>query len=187
MAHSFSSDTESPARYGFHATLKAPFRLKDGVSVDELRHFFREYTARTAGLTIPSLELCRLGRFFALVPGQPAPELTALAANVVKAFEPFRAALTQSDRARRNPDKLTDLQRDYLDTWGYPYVMDEFRFHMTLSGSVADAHADAIEPELQSRFAKHLGNPHQIATLALFVEPDAGGPFFVDSISRLGT
>lgn len=185
--HRFSSQVQSPARYGFHATLKAPFRLKDDASIDDLRLFFREFAARTSGLTIPSLVLQRIGRFFALVPAQRVPELDALAAKVVEAFEPFRAPLTPSDRARRNPDALTDRQREHLDTWGYPYVMDEFRFHMTLTGPVTGAQADEIETELQTRFASHLGNPHPIAALALFVEPEEGGPFFVDSYSRLGT
>ena len=38
---------------------------------------------------------------------------------------------------------LTDRQEALLTQWGYPYVMEEFRFHITLTGALDPAHLDA--------------------------------------------
>ena len=75
--------------------------------------------------------------FIAVVPAEPSAELERLAADCVSEFDAFRAPLTAEDRARRNPSMLTPRQREYLDRWGYPYVMEDFRFHMTLTGRLA--------------------------------------------------
>ena len=96
-----------------------------------------DFAARTPTFAIPELVLGQLGHFFALVPGAVYPTLQDFAARVVKTFEPFRAALSDADIARRKPEGLTEAQRANLLRWGYPYVMDEFRFHMTLTGPVA--------------------------------------------------
>src|SRR5262249_2220033 len=53
--------------------------------------------------------------------------------------------LTDADRARRNPARLTPRQRDYLERWGYPYVMEEFRFHMTLTGRLEANRASPLD------------------------------------------
>ena len=82
--------------------------------------------------------------FIAVIPAEPSAELELLAAEATKAFDPFRAPLSPEDRARRNPDKLTPRQRDYLDRWGYPYVMEEFRFHMTLTGRLPAERREAV-------------------------------------------
>jgi 2'-5' RNA ligase len=88
----FADATETPRRYGFHATLKPPFRLAEGaLEVDLL-----EAAARFAGQARPcfvnSLELRRIGAFLALTPAHPSPELNRLAAEVVEAFDRLRAA-----------------------------------------------------------------------------------------------
>jgi len=80
-----------------------------------------------------------------VVPDGPSPEVERLAADCTREFDSFRAPLTAADRARRNPSGLTPRQREYLDRWGYPYVMEEFRFHMTLTGRLA---AERREPAL---------------------------------------
>lgn len=173
--------TAEPRRYGFHATLKAPFELKDGVSLYELGDAFREFTAEMPRFAIPELVLGRIGAFFALVPGSECAPLQALGAECVRRFEPFRAPLSDADIARRKPEKLTPAQRDHLTRWGYPYVMEEFKFHMTLSGALEPALADAVEPLLKDRFAAFIGKPLTISGLALFVEPERGAPFTVHS------
>ncbi|MCX8995640.1 DUF1045 domain-containing protein [Rhizobiaceae bacterium BDR2-2] len=171
--------TAEPRRYGFHATLKAPFALADGASPAGLIDAMAAFAAETRIFDIPALSLGRIGAFFALVPGAPCPPLREFAADCVRRFEPFRAPLAEADIARRRPERLTPAQREHLAVWGYPYVMDEFRFHMTLSGPLEPALADAVEPVLKSRFAGFLGKPLPVSGLALFVEPERGAPFTV--------
>jgi len=168
-----------PARYGFHATVKAPFRLADGTDLAALDRALAEFAARHDAGRIARLALRRVDGFFALVPAGPEPILDDAVGQVVRRFDPFRAPPTENEIARRRPDALTERQRRYLQRWGYPYVFEEFRFHMTLTNRVADEAAAEVERRLAERFAAMLDQPLAIDALALFVEPQAGGPFTV--------
>jgi hypothetical protein len=87
-----------------------------------------------APVTIPSLEVRRLGGFIAVVPTEPSAALADLAAATVAALDPFRAPPSEAELARRRKARLSDRQEALLMKWGYPYVMEEFRFHLTLTG-----------------------------------------------------
>lgn len=170
-----------PSRYGFHATLKAPFALASSVTERDLLDVAADFAARMPAFTLPELVLGQLGQFFALVPGALYAPLQDFAAQVVKTFEPFRAALSEADIARRKPEGLTEAERANLLRWGYPYVFDEFRFHMTLTGRVAADQQAGIRDLLSDRFADHIGKPLAISGLAIFVEEARGAPFTVRS------
>lgn len=173
--------TEDPRRYGFHATLKAPFSLKDGCSEAELLAAVSAFCEDHTAFAIPSVVVGQIGPFFALVPADLCPPLQEFAAAVVEAFEPLRAPLSQADIARRNPDSLAERQRHNLLTWGYPHVFDEFRFHMTLTGPVPAERADLMAQLLENRFAPFTHRPLLIDSLAVFIEPERGAPFLVHS------
>lgn len=173
--------TAEPRRYGFHATLKPPFRLAEGLDIDGLRRRLAEFCRDRAPVLIPALRLERIGAFFALTPGEAVPALSALAADVVRQFEAFRAPPTEAEMARRKPERLTSRQREYLVAWGYPYVFDEFRFHMTLTGPVPELQREAMDAVLRARFAEFIGRPLLVDMICLFVEPEPPGDFLVDS------
>ena len=181
----FSALTAEPKRYGFHATLKAPFELREGLSEVALIDALDEFAAQKLSFEIPGLVLGRLGDFFALVPGAWNPELQLLANDCVSRLDSFRAPLSPADVARRDPDSLTQSQRQNLTDWGYPYVMDDFRFHMTLTGRVPAADQPVLRSAIESEFAAHIGQPLAIDRLALFVEPARGQPFTVRHIALL--
>ena len=178
--------TEEPRRYGFHATLKAPFELASSVTEKDLLEVAAQFAAKTPAFVLPELVLGQLGRFFALVPGDIYPALQSFAADVVRSFEPFRAALSEADIARRKPEQLDEAHRANLLRWGYPYVMDQFRFHMTLTGQVAPERQEATASVLRDIFADHIGRPLSISGLAVFVEETRGAPFTVHSWLPLG-
>lgn len=167
----------SPRRYGFHATLKAPFHLKDSDTMQDLVDAAEEFAAERSPVTIPKLSLGRLGPFFALVEDEPSEAVSGLAADVVTAFEPFRTPLSDDDLARRRSAGLTDRQDELLRDYGYPHVLDQFRFHMTLTGPVHHEDRDEVEAELKEHFAPHLGLPLEIDALSVFEEEPAGGDF----------
>lgn len=173
--------TADPRRYGFHATLKAPFHLADGRSEADLLDAMKAFIAKTSAFDISSVVVGQLGHFFALVPESLHAPLQEFAGTVVETFEPFRAPLSEADIARRKPDSLPPRQREYLVNWGYPYVFDDFRFHMTLTGPVPEAQAPVMASILKQRFADFIGRPLRIDGLALFVEPERGAPFLVHS------
>lgn len=174
--------TEEPARYGFHATLKAPFRLDDAFDESDLLSALMHFASLTAPVVIPRLELKALGSFFALVPSTVVPELNQLANDVVVSLDRFRASLRAHDIARRQPERLNEIQRHNLHRWGYPYVFDQFRFHMTLTGPVDESRRPHINRILDEFFAPVLDEPLEISNLALFMEQEPGAPFEIHSL-----
>lgn len=179
--------TAEPRRYGLHATLKPPFRLAQGKSAASLERALDAFAARTATVTAPALMLKRIGRFLALVPSAPAPSLAALAAAAVEAFDEFRAPADAAEIARREAAGLTAAQQQNLVRWGYPYVMEEFRFHVTLTGAIAAELAQRLAPLLAERFAPAMAEPLAIDELALFAEPAPGAPFRLLRRTRLAS
>jgi len=177
--------TVSARRYGFHGTLKPPFRLAEGRTPEDLDAAVARFAAGTAGAVVPQLSLARLGGFFALVPGAGAPELHALADAVVGGFDDFRAPATDAELARRNPASLTPRQRELLDRWGYPYVLDEFQFHLTLTDRVAEPRYPGVQRALSDWFAPLLGASLPVDALAVFTEAEPGAPFTLYAVHNL--
>ena len=180
-----ASITGPARRYGFHATLKAPFRLAEGVTEQDLVAAVESFAARTPAFEIPSLVVGTLEGFVALVPGGPTPDLNAYANSVVEAFEPFRAELTERDIERRNPDSLSSSELKYLLRWGYPHVFDNFRFHMTLTTRLDQAEIGRVAAAAEAYFAPALSGPVPVTALSVFVEPEHGAPFEIHSRVRL--
>lgn len=178
-AEAWQALTAEPRRYGFHATLKAPFHLAEGKTEADLVGAFAWFCASTAPVTIPTLTLRALGPFFALVPKDDSTAIDKLCATIVETFEPFRAPLSPEDVARRKPERLTERQRELLDRYGYPHVHEQFRFHMTLTGPVDISQQDAVSTILHDRFSGFLNRPLDVAHLALFAERERGAPFHV--------
>ncbi|OJF91326.1 DUF1045 domain-containing protein [Pararhizobium antarcticum] len=178
--------TADPRRYGFHGTLKAPFELAEGRTEAQLLQALDAFSADCAAFEIPEMTLGQLGPFFALVPQGECAALRAFADHLVLGFEPFRAPLCEADIARRKPDELTQSGRTNLMTWGYPYVFEEFRFHMTLTGKVPADRRAAMRAVLEDLFGAFIGQPLPVDTVALFVEPQRGAPFSVHSLLPLG-
>ena len=168
--------TADPRGYGFHATLKAPFELAADRSEAQLVAFAQAFAARQPPFTAP-LATASLGRFLALRLAVPSPGMQALHAACVRDFDPFRAPSSALDLARRRKASLTPEQDERLLAWGYPYVFDDFRFHMTLTGAVRDPDTAArLERALKAHFAD-LEGPHRFDSVALFKQDDRAAPF----------
>lgn len=145
----------APKKYGLHATLKAPFRLADGVTESDLLHAVDDFAARRDPVDPTPLALKRIGSFLALCPTVDQGPINALAAACVTELDPLRAPLTEAEIARRNPDKLSPRQRELLTQWGYPYVLDAFRFHVTVTGAIQSSEeAEALRSALERRISK---------------------------------
>ena len=112
--------TVDARRYGFHATLKAPFRLAEGRTPEELDAAVAGSRPTAPRVVIPRLSLARLGGFFALVPGAEATEPARARRRGGAGFDDFRAPATEAELARRNPASLTPRQRELLERLGLP-------------------------------------------------------------------
>lgn len=156
-------------RYGFHATLKPPFRLARGASLADLQRDLDAYCARLTPFPLPPLQVARLDDFMALAPQAPEARLEAIAAHCVRAFDRYRAPLTGAELAKRRGRPLSQRQEDYLMQWGYPYVLEEFRFHLSLSGVLGPAEAP--------QFAAPPEEPLVFDAISLMEEPAPGATF----------
>ena len=168
--------TDKPARYGFHATLVAPFELAPDRSetelIDRLATFCRDWSRFSVALKVD-----RLHDFIALVPTHPDARLDSLAQACVQDFDCFRAPMSQEDLARRDTPDLSDLERSLLKRWGYPHVLEAFRFHLSLTGPLSDAAIARLESKLIFLFADLLREPIGMGGLSLVKQPNRESPF----------
>ena len=171
--------TRSARKYGFHATLKAPFRLAEGQDEEDLRNACAQFALDHASTDIAELIAKSIGSFSALVPARQSDALRDLAAEAVTYFEPFRAPLTDTEMERRLSSPLTNPQKDLLTRWGYPYVFDEFRFHLTLGGGVSATEHANLGGVIEKHFVSHIGRPLDIDRIALFRQDHADAPFHI--------
>jgi putative phosphonate metabolism protein len=160
--------TMTPRKYGFHGTLKSPFRLRGGRTVAELEQATEDLAQGTAPAVCEGLDVRALGRFLALTPRGDTAALQRVAAACVRELDGFRAAANTAELARRRTRALSARQDALLVQWGYPYVMEEFKFHLTLSGRVP-------KEDLPAWF--------DIVQRAL---PDLPEPFVLDQIALCG-
>jgi len=171
--------TTDPRKYGFHGTLKAPMALASGKTEAELMTACGAFAGKARAIPTIRPVVDAISGFIAVIPAEPVDALRDLAADCVRDFDPFRPALTAEDRARRKPEKLTGRQRDYLDRWGYPYVMEEFRFHMTLTGRLDADRRGPILEMLRGRFAALKLDTLAIDRIALFRRDDSKARFSI--------
>lgn len=162
--------------YGFHATLKPPFHMAEGA---HLRDLCVEAAAFAAGRTAfeAMFGLAELHGFLAARPVRPSSAIAALADDCVRRFDRFRAPARPAERAKRLALPLNDRQRTYVDAWGYPYVFEEFRFHMTLTCRLDDEERARYRAILDGLSAPALRAPVAVRSLCLFEQPEAGAPF----------
>lgn len=191
--HGFSPDgidaqtwrrmTMRPRAYGFHGTLKAPFRLAEGRDRDGLIHELLEFAAARDTFDLGPLAITSLADhgghgFAALTQTLPSPMLADLEIDTVRRFDHFRAPLNEEERAKRKPERLTPRQQQALDLYGYPHVGPDYRFHMTLSGEIAEVFD--IADKLADAMANDIGTASlRVDALVLFEQPASGQNFRV--------
>lgn len=167
--------TAVPRRYGFHATLKAPFRLHVGCAPVELTHRVRGLARALGPVDLGPLAPRPLAGFASLQPVAAPPALGELAAACVLQLDDLRAPLSEEEMARRGTAALDERAQYLLRHFGYPYVLDRFRFHFTLSG--------AVEADLAQRLCEAIAEPVRrlndeaplvLDRLCLFAEPAPG-------------
>lgn len=160
--------TATPRKYGFHGTLKPPFHMAEGKDLTGLREAMEIFAAHHAPACCAGLELTTLGGFLALTPHGEARALAALAGACVTELDSFRAPPSAAEIARRRAADLSPAEDANLLAWGYPYVLESFRFHLTLSGK--------LNPEELAKWRGHLAR-----TL-----PPLPAPFCIDALTLVG-
>lgn len=172
--------TAAPARHGFHATIKPPFRLASGESRAGLMRALEELAATRQPLYLPRLEFRMLRGFLALVPSADDARLRAFAARCVTELDRFRAPPSLEEARRWTASELTERQRELAQSWGYPYVLEQYTPHFTLTAPLSafdEALVARVTEHAFVQFAPVLEALRRVDAVALFEEPAAGAPF----------
>lgn len=165
-----------PRRYGFHATLKAPMRLAEGVDFEKLCQQVDILSQKRAPVSLGFLKISQLSDFLALVPERNKVQgLNKLAWKCVRFLDPLRAPMTHKQIARRK--NLKHLERENFDQWGYPYVGNQFRFHMTLTNGLTKPELLKARSQLDDCIGNSLIEPVTIDSLSIFGDPGGDGQF----------
>jgi hypothetical protein len=171
--------TREPAAYGFHATLKPPFRLSTASTWDTLQEAVATLAAGIAPFALPAFAVADLAGFLALRETSPSPALQAVADLTVAALDPFRVPADAAELQKRRGTGLPRAEEAMLLRWGYPHVFGTWRFHMTLTRRLnAEEHA-RIAPLAEAHFAAALAQPRRAESLALFTQRGPGKPFLL--------
>ena len=176
-----------PRLYGFHGTLKPPIALAEGATERDFVDAVGSFAASQCRIDVPSLALAELEDFLALVPGERCAALQDFSDRCVVEFDEFRRPAGEAELARRRAAGLSQRQENLLLRWGYPYVLEQGRFHLTLTGRVKEARERAvILDELRRRFMAFVDRPLAVRDLCVFRQPAPGRPFTVLARFRLG-
>jgi hypothetical protein len=164
--------TERPRKYGFHGTLRSPFRAGEECTEAQLGKIVESVSAGREPIELKSLQLSRIGPFFALTAPAEWAALQDLADRTLEAIDPCRAPLTSAELKRRRAGTLSERQEELLVRWGYPYVKEQFRFHLTLTGPAASP--AQTETELRDRIAQPMETPLVVDSVSLLGEGEDG-------------
>jgi len=172
--------TSEARRYGFHATLKAPFNLLEGFQEADLIQMASAFAQVQPVISIRSMQIRMMGNFLALRPQGDEAEINALAMRCVSYFDLLRRAPDAAYLAKRRHAGLSARQEALLQQWGYPYTEEEYRFHLTLSDDLLNVDADAqyaLRKAAEQQFSRLLENaPLDIDALTIFREERPGAP-----------
>ncbi len=167
-----------PAHYGFHATLKAPFELSQLSNKSLLLEDVEALASNTRSISLHSLYPRALAGFMALtLKSDVNTSVSHLASHCVERLESHRATLSAADIARRQTGQLSDTQQHYLVKYGYPFVMSEFQFHMTLTDNLQDTTDTPYTLWLEELFKTRVPVTPELDRLAVFYQADRDTPF----------
>jgi len=179
--------TDEPAAYGLHATLKPPMRLAPGTRYEDFAQTVAELAEGLATFPLPPLAVQNLDGFLALREQEPSPDLQALADSAVATLDGFREQPEAAELARRRRHGLSEAEEAMLERWGYPYVFQLWRFHITLSRRLDEAEMAKVLPIAEAHFAEALTYERQVSSLAVFTQRAAGAPFLLAQRFPLGS
>ena len=169
--------TQDARRYGFHATLKPPFRLRAEATWAALEAAAAQLAGRLTPFDLPRLAVADPHGFLALRETASCPELQALADECIAGLDDFREPPDADELAKRRHGGLSAAEDAMLVRWGYPYAFETWFFHMTITRRLAEEEHARLRPAAEAHFATALVAPRRVYDLCLFTQPDADAPF----------
>ena len=101
-----------------------------------------------------------------------------LASNLVENLDHFRAPLHQKEIDKRRMSTLTSSEDENLLNWGYPYVFNDFRFHITLTEKIQyGSDRESMVRAASSHFSEDLDRATKVNSISLFVQESSEADF----------
>ncbi|ABB40129.1 phosphonate metabolism protein [Oleidesulfovibrio alaskensis G20] len=182
-----ASLTGAPKKYGFHATLKAPFELAPEVTEKDLLRETATICREHSPFALSGLAVSYFGNFLALTPTAVSPALHKLAADCVRRLDHLRAPLSRHDLERHMRKGLSGRQERLLRRFGYPFVLEEYRFHMTLTDAVETRLRPEYKNRLEALLHAYLADAVPVHEVTVCFQPDRSSPFTERARVALGS
>jgi hypothetical protein len=160
-------------RYGWHATIRAPFTPAADVGYDDVHRAVTSVAHACASFALP-LHVHRLAGFLALRPCVDGVAPKQLATTSLKVLLPLCAPPSKETLDRRSVGLDAD-EVALLQSHGYPYVLDRYRFHLTLSAPAIESEEQAMREWLGPRVAELPSA--RVDALSICREVTPGGAF----------
>lgn len=141
--------------------------MREGFEVEALGQFYFSVAKARTPFVTGRLKISCLGNFLALTEREPNAALAQLAADIVVEFDKFRALQTEKEIARRLKSNLPRRQECPMRCWGYPYLLDGFRFHLTLTGRLKDTEIAGVQHALTLKLMTILADPITVGDICL--------------------
>jgi Protein of unknown function (DUF1045) len=174
----------APARYGLHATLKAPFPLREDIAIGDLQGALDRFCAIRRAPSGGALTLAQFQGYLGLILGARTADIDWLAAECLTHFDRFRAPSAGSGGDWRSDEQLTAEQETFLASFGYPYVLSAFQFHVSLAGPLSSPELNDVAEALRPHLLPFMTEEMKIGSLSLLSELYSGGPFQIISRHR---
>jgi hypothetical protein len=138
--------------------------------------------ARLQPFDLPPLQVSDWDGFLTLTPAEGCDTLQGLADACVSATNRHRLPPSEAELARRRAANLSDEEEALLQRWGYPWVMQRWRFHITLT----DRRGSDLRQAAESHFADALRLARRVTDICVFTQPAPGEPFLIAERVPLG-
>ncbi|WP_290919709.1 DUF1045 domain-containing protein [Halodesulfovibrio sp.] len=168
---------EAPRWYGFHGTIRAPFELAKNVTPEAFIKEISQICRNHAPFSFAGLSINCFGGFLALTPTAASPDLLKLHSDLTRRLDHLRPQLSRFDLKRHLDKKLSERQERLLRRFGYPFVLEEFKFHMTLTGTIEDRLRRSYKEKLESILNPYLTESIPVNEVTVFMQPDRKTPF----------
>jgi len=175
-----------PAGYGFHGTLKPPMRLAEGMTYEAFVTAVEKLAQGLKPFAMPRLTVQNLDGFLAVREAEPSPELHAIADVAVASLDHCRALPSEAELVKRRKAGLSVTEEAMLTRWGYPYVFQLWRFHLTLSRRLEASEMARLLPKAEAWFAEAMERPRIFNSLAIYTQSESGAPFALSTRVPLG-
>ena len=178
--------TRVPRIYGLHATLRPPFVLVETADSNDVERRVSSIARQTGAFEVPALVTGSTGGCLTLSLSHACAEVEQLAAYCLRELDELRRPQEGSDCERYRAYSLSEREQHLFARWGYPWVLDRFVFHFTLTSRINREKRERIARALAPQLDCIVGIPWLFDSISVLRQSEHGGVFVEISRHQLG-